>query len=97
MIEYPVYGINAIFEKVPKYWKQKNKKMSLITIKKSHNESDLMILKSKLESEGIQCFMRNEFTTQIMSHMNSFEVELQVSDSDLGRVKEILAEIEKIN
>ena len=68
--------------------------MSLITIKKSHFESELLVLKSKLESEGIRCYMRNEFTTQIMNYMPSFEVELQVSDSDLERVKEILREIE---
>ena len=68
--------------------------MSLITIKKSHFESELLVLKSKLESEGIRCYMRNEFTTQIMNYMPSFEVELQVSASDLERVKEILREIE---
>ena len=68
--------------------------MSLITIKKSHLESELLVLKSKLESEGIKCFLRNEFTTQIMNHMATFEVELQVSNSDLERVQEILNEIE---
>ena len=68
--------------------------MSLITIKTSHIESDLLVLKSKLESEGIKCYLRNEFTTQIMNYLPSFEVELQVSDLDLERVKEILSEIE---
>jgi len=67
--------------------------MSLITIKKSHFESDLLILKSKLESEGIKCFLRNEFTTQIMNHMATFEVELQVLESDLERVKIIMNQI----
>jgi hypothetical protein len=67
--------------------------MSLVTIKKSHLESDLLVLKSKLESEGIKCYLRNEFSTQIMNYLPSFEVELQVSDSDLERVKEILSEI----
>ena len=67
--------------------------MSLITIKKSHLEADLLVLKSKLESEGIKCYLRNEFTTQIMNYLPSFEVELQVSDLDLERVKEILSEI----
>ena len=68
--------------------------MSLITIKRSHIEADVLILKGKLESEGIQCYLRNEFTTQIMSHMATFDVELQVSESDLERVKEILDEME---
>lgn len=69
--------------------------MGLVTVKSSHYESDLLILKSRLESEGIKCFMRNEFTTQIMNHMATFEVELQVSELDIERVKEILEDIEK--
>ena len=69
--------------------------MGLITIKKSHLESELIVLRGKLESEGIKCYMRNEFTTQIMTHLPSFEVELQVSDLDLERVEEILREIEE--
>ena len=68
--------------------------MRFITIKKSHNEIDLIVLKSRLESEGIKCFMRNEFTNQILSHMPTFEVELQVLKTDIGRVKEILTDLE---
>lgn len=68
--------------------------MSLITIKESHIELDLLVLKSRLESEGIKCYLKNEFTTGIMSHMATFVVELQVSSSDLERVQEILKEIE---
>ena len=69
--------------------------MSLITIKESHVESDLLVLKSILESAGIKCYLKNEFTTQIMSHMATFVVELQVSTTDLERVKEILTELER--
>jgi hypothetical protein len=64
--------------------------MSLITIKKSHIESNLSVLKSRLESEGIKCYLRNEFTTQIMNYLPSFEVELQVAESDLKRTQEIM-------
>lgn len=67
--------------------------MSLITIKKSHIEVELLVLKSKLESEGIKCYLKNEFTTQIMNYLPSFEVELQVSELDLARVQEILSKI----
>ncbi|GGK51917.1 MULTISPECIES: putative signal transducing protein [Flavobacteriaceae] len=70
--------------------------MSLITIKKSHIESDLLVFKSKLESEGIKCSLKNEFTTQIMNYLPSFEVELQISSSDLDRAKEIFNEMEQI-
>lgn len=69
--------------------------MSLVTIKESHVESDLLVLKSLLESQGIKCYLKNEYTTQIMTHMATFTVELQVSSSDLDRVQEILNEMEK--
>lgn len=64
--------------------------MSLITIKKSHVESELLVLKSRLESEGIKCYFRNEYTTQIMNYLPSFEVELQVSELDLEKAREIM-------
>lgn len=64
--------------------------MGLITIKKSHLESELLVLKSKLESEGIPCFFRNEFTTQIINYVPSFEVELQVSELNQERALEIM-------
>jgi len=69
--------------------------MSLVTIKKSHLESELLVLKSKLESEGIKCFLKNELTTQIMNYVPSFEVELQVPTSDLEKVQEILSAIKE--
>ena len=65
--------------------------MSLITIKKSHLESELLVLKSKLESEGVTCFLKNELTTQIMNYVPSFEVELQVSAFDIEKVNEIMS------
>jgi hypothetical protein len=64
--------------------------MKLITIKESHVVTDLLVLKSKLESEGIRCYLKNEFTTQIMSHMATFTVELQVPASDVKRAMEIM-------
>ena len=57
--------------------------MSFVTINESHVESDLLVLKSRLESEGIRCFLKNEFTIQIMSG-------LQVSTTRIERVKEII-------
>ena len=68
--------------------------MGFVTIKESHVESDLLVLKSRLESAGIKCYMKNEFTAQIMSHMSTFMVELQVSTLDIERAQEILKEIE---
>ena len=66
--------------------------MKFITIKESHYLSDLSVLKSRLESEGIECRLKNELTAQILNHIPSFLVELQVPESDLERVREILIE-----
>jgi Putative prokaryotic signal transducing protein len=69
--------------------------MSFITIKKSHLEGDLLILKSALESEGIKCYLKNEFTTQIINFMPTFVVELQVSISDFEKANLIINEMNK--
>lgn len=69
--------------------------MALITIRKSHNQTDLMPLKGRLESEGIPCFLKNEYTTQIMNHMVNFMVELQVLDEDLEKAQALINEIYK--
>lgn len=64
--------------------------MKFVTIKSSHYEIDLHPLKGLLESEGITCYLKNQYTTQVMSHMANFQVELQVGASDLERVNELL-------
>lgn len=64
--------------------------MGFVTIKESHIESDLLVLKSVLESEGIKCFLKNQYTTGIMSHMATFVVELQVHESDLEIAQNII-------
>ncbi|WP_053970047.1 DUF2007 domain-containing protein [Mangrovimonas sp. ST2L15] len=64
------------------------------TVKKAHNESELLVLKSRLESEGIPCFLRNQFTTQVMNYMPTFLVELQVPEPDYAMAMEIMDEIE---
>ncbi|MBJ6367991.1 putative signal transducing protein [Snuella sedimenti] len=68
--------------------------MSLVTIKSSRMESELLALKGRLEAEGITCYLKNEFTTQLMNYLPTFEVELQVYESDLDRVKEVMSALE---
>jgi len=68
--------------------------MSLTTIQKSNLESDLMILRGRLEAEGIVCYLKNQFTTQLMSYVPTCEVELQVSYSDLERVEKIMRDMQ---
>ena len=67
--------------------------MDLITVKSSHYQTDLLVLKSKLESEGISCYLKNELTSQILNHIPAFVVELQVKDSDVEQVKTIMLEM----
>lgn len=69
--------------------------MNFLTIKKSHIASDLVVLRSKLESEGIECFMKNEYTTQIMNYLPSFEVELQVDETQFESALEIMRKMEE--
>ena len=66
--------------------------MKFVSIKESHYLADLTVLKSRLESEGIKCRLKNELTTQVLNHIPAFTVELQVPESDLERVREILIE-----
>ena len=67
--------------------------MKYITVKESHYQTDLVVLKSRLESEGIECRFKNELTTQVLNHIPSFLVELQVSENDFKRAEEIMVEI----
>ena len=66
--------------------------MKFVTIKESHYQSDLVVLKSRLESEGIECRYKNELTAQVLNYIPSFLVELQVQEEDVPRINEILTE-----
>jgi hypothetical protein len=66
--------------------------MKFVTIKQSHYPSDLMVLKTKLESEGIPCRLKNELTTQVLSHLATFYAELQVPESYLEQALKIIRE-----
>lgn len=75
--------------------------MQFITVKESSFASDLAVLKSGLESEGIECFIEGELTSQVLSHIPSMQAKLKIHNSDFERVQEILIEngdlgIEKI-
>ena len=57
---------------------------------------EVAVVRSKLESEGITCFVQNELTAQVLPHMSNAVggVKLQVRESDLSRTLEILKETE---
>ena len=66
--------------------------MDLITIKTSHYASDLAVLKSRLEYEGIPCYVDGELTSQVLNHIPSIQASLKIHKSNYERAKEILIE-----
>lgn len=69
--------------------------MEFITIKTSHYASDLAVLQSKLLSFGINCYLKNEFSAQVLSHLPNAMVELQVATADLEKIQRLLDEYGK--
>jgi hypothetical protein len=67
-------------------------KMEFITLKSSHYASDLAELQIRLESFGIRCFLKNEFSAQVLTHLPNALVELQVAKEDLDKVKILIEE-----
>ena len=70
-----------------------------ITIKTFTFAYELAVLKGRLESEGIQCFIKNENFSQIASlYSNAIGgVQLQVLESDIPEAIEILKEGDYLN
>lgn len=66
--------------------------MKFITIKSSHYASDLVVLQSKLESYGIKCYFKNEFSAQVLTHLPNALVELQIAESDFQKIQELIDE-----
>ena len=63
----------------------------LVTIAVLHMSLEAEVMKSKLESEGIQAFIKGgHAVTSILGETGSFSVELQVADRDVARAREIL-------
>lgn len=66
--------------------------MEFITIKSSHYASDLAVLQSILESHGINCYLKNEFSAQVLSHLPNSVVELQIAKPDLEKLQQLIEE-----
>jgi hypothetical protein len=66
--------------------------MKTVLVKESHFASDLAVLKSKLESEGIECWLEGELVAQILPHIQSSTVKLLIKEVDTERVCQILKE-----
>jgi predicted nucleic-acid-binding Zn-ribbon protein len=66
--------------------------MSFITIKESNNSADLVVLKSKLESEGVRCRIDGELSNQVLNYIPLISVRLQVFEEDMELVRTIMIE-----
>jgi len=64
--------------------------MSWRTIHQSQFESDLLVLKSKLESEGIRCNIKNVFGAQFIAPGPATLVDLQVHEDDLQNLRQLV-------
>ncbi len=64
--------------------------MNPVTIKESRIATDLVVLKSKLESEGITCFLKDELSTQVLNYLPTNTVKLQVDKDDVERALQIM-------
>ena len=71
--------------------------MKLITAKIFDNPIDAHLLKTKLESEGVSCYLFDEHTISINPlYSNAVGgIKLKILDTDIERTREILNRIEK--
>jgi len=69
-----------------------NKSDNLITVMTFSYPHELAIIRARLESEGIECFVQDELTTQINPFYSNAigGVKLQVKESDVPIAIEIL-------
>ena len=70
--------------------------MKLVTARIFDNPIDAHLLKSKLESEGIYCYLRDEHTITIDPLVSNAlgGIKLQIKEGDIERTKVILKELD---
>jgi Putative prokaryotic signal transducing protein len=66
----------------------------LVTIKTFSNIGDLSIVKGRLETEGIPCYVKDEFSVSTLPAGETIlgGIKLQVMDEDVARANELLHE-----
>jgi len=65
--------------------------MALVTIKTFSSNIELTLVKSYLESEGIECFVQDELTNQVYAGMiNELHAKLQVDEQDAAEAINLL-------
>ncbi|MBM2817155.1 MAG: hypothetical protein HW421_3917 [Ignavibacteria bacterium] len=69
--------------------------MELITIKTFENSFEANLLKSRLEDEGIECFLFDENTVSIMPFYNVAVggIKLKINEADIDKARDIFEDI----
>ncbi|MGB0887081.1 MAG: DUF2007 domain-containing protein [Vicingaceae bacterium] len=70
--------------------------MKLVTVRTFDSPIDAHLLKTKLESEGINCYLQDEHSISI-DPMHSYAlggIKLQINDADIEKTKAALKEID---
>lgn len=72
------------------------KSMHLVTVKTFDNPIDAHMLKSKLLSEGIECYLHDEHTVSIDPLVSNAigGIKLKISDIDIEKTKAVLKELD---
>ncbi|MBI3136661.1 MAG: DUF2007 domain-containing protein [Bacteroidetes bacterium] len=70
--------------------------MALITVKTFDNSIDAYLLKSKLESEGIVCYLFDEHTVSVnpLYNVTVGGIKLKINEADLEKAQQVYAEIQ---
>ena len=68
--------------------------MSFTTIKKADNPDELGKIKKRLESQGIECKIKNELPEQVINVVPTPLLELMVRKDQFGKANNILKEFE---
>ncbi len=67
---------------------------SLVTIATFSFAPQMGLVRSKLESEGIECFVKDELVSQTYIHNAVGDIKLQVREKDADRALKIIDEME---
>lgn len=62
----------------------------IVEIARFSKPEDAHILESLLKSEGIECYLRNEYTTQVLYPANMGGVRVELLESEVPRAMEIM-------
>ncbi|MCD8178176.1 MAG: DUF2007 domain-containing protein [Tannerellaceae bacterium] len=69
-----------------------NDNEKIVEVARFQFPADAFTLLSFLQSEGIECYLRNENTAQLLSHMDTGGARLEVFEKDVPKVVELIKE-----